>query len=968
MEDVARAIEVLHNPYNSEQSKGASLFLNLFAEAPEAWEISVGLLDPSRPAFVQFFVANVLLTKARREWSQLSQQSQSSISAAVSAAIDRVLLGDGADVNVLQRLAMALACFAVRGDVNHLPGFLEHAISKARTSSGTQGRLQDTVALEMLRSLAEEAASLAGTRRLAVIQAMGPHSSSVFSFLATPAGSLLGGTGFAAMAAWLKLDPYTQCSCISPSQFQQVQGGLMGLALEALSSGNEKTAEAAADALVTLLGPGKEEEGDQATLLQVLPELVKQGRAALEASPPPPSSSLHALARVATAIAERDPYVAASPQAVGLAQMLIGCLQTAAAQNEWGTVESVLEYFDAMAVVPLKDRAPELQVPLSLSLMQVLCEAARYPSDFCGWDSALDDPDEFFSFREHVLADALEVCQGVLRLNYLVSVRQLLFEAASHNQWQPAEAAIFALRCVASEVNDRSGNIQDRQQAALLLQAMFSKVVAGDGSVPSPLFVSVPWLLDAGCQLITSYAGWFSGPLTSLLDCTMRFVLTGLQNKDSAPSAAKAFQRLCCVCPHRLNDATTLSWLLNAADTIFSNPGAVGLEQREAVVTGLGHILSVLPAEEAGPAALRLVQPMLRSTHEALQQVNGTVQGQASHIVEEGLLLVAATLRLMAVSSTQGMQHPALPVLQAVWPLLSQIMQSPAWLADQPTVAAMCQILQRALLAISNQAAGLVEPATQAAVAAFQACAAPESLETLAVAAEAVGSDEAYVPILASAIRSVSSTALAALTANPGGAVVDQMTALFRMANRCLIGAPAALLSSGAIHPLLGGALQVCGWREMDPLRASLNFITSFVGNLDDIGEEWAAQHLVALREEQEKCLKQEGKEVLRRLLWAAAETCPPQLAPLTADPLLWLITHSMFGEASRRWVFDILASADFPGHKNGRATMEDCSLFCELVLKTPPLSPRWFAALLRDFGSLCQGEGTSDALLAYQL
>jgi hypothetical protein len=55
-------------------------------------------------------------------------------------------------------------------------------------------------------------------------------------------------------------------------------------------------------------------------------------------------------------------------------------------------------------------------------------------------------------------------------------------------------------------------------------------------------------------------------------------------------------------------------------------------------------------------------------------------------------LLVAATLRLMAVSSTQGMQHPALPVLQAVWPLLSQIMQSPAWLADQPTVAAMCQV------------------------------------------------------------------------------------------------------------------------------------------------------------------------------------------------------------------------------------------------------------------------------------
>jgi hypothetical protein len=83
--------------------------------------------------------------------------------------------------------------------------------------------------------------------------------------------------------------------------------------------------------------------------------------------------------------------------------------------------------------------------------------------------------------------------------------------------------------------------------------------------------------------------------------------------------------------------------------------------------------------------------------------------------------------------------------------------------------------------------------------------------------------------------------------ANPGGAVVDQMTALFLMANRCLIRAPAALLSSGAIHPLLGGALQVCGWREMDPLRAALTFITSFVGDLDDIGDDWAAQHLLVI-------------------------------------------------------------------------------------------------------------------------
>lgn len=83
MEDVARAVEALHNPYDPQRSKEASIWLNSFAEAPEAWELSVGLLDPRRPVFLQFFVANLLLTKARREWAHLSQLQRQSIGSAV---------------------------------------------------------------------------------------------------------------------------------------------------------------------------------------------------------------------------------------------------------------------------------------------------------------------------------------------------------------------------------------------------------------------------------------------------------------------------------------------------------------------------------------------------------------------------------------------------------------------------------------------------------------------------------------------------------------------------------------------------------------------------------------------------------------------------------------------------------------------------------------------------------------------
>lgn len=65
------------------------------------------------------------------------------------------------------------------------------------------------------------------------------------------------------------------------------------------------------------------------------------------------------------------------------------------------------------------------------------------------------------------------------------------------------------------------------------------------------------------------------------------------------------------------------------------------------------------------------------------------------------------------------------------------------------------------------------------------------------------------------------------------GRAVDQMTSLFSMANLCLAQAQAALLRSGTLPLLVGGALRVCRWREADPLRAALTFLSVFLGEVD---------------------------------------------------------------------------------------------------------------------------------------
>jgi hypothetical protein len=86
MEDVVRAIEAAYDYHDPGQIRQASQWLNTFSESSNAWEVSLGLLVPGRSFNVQFFVANLLLTKVRREWGVLPAQNRSAVSTALRCA------------------------------------------------------------------------------------------------------------------------------------------------------------------------------------------------------------------------------------------------------------------------------------------------------------------------------------------------------------------------------------------------------------------------------------------------------------------------------------------------------------------------------------------------------------------------------------------------------------------------------------------------------------------------------------------------------------------------------------------------------------------------------------------------------------------------------------------------------------------------------------------------------------------
>ena len=75
------AIHTLYGQDTAQQS-AASAWLNSFSNSADAWPLALTLLDETSLE-ARFFAANMILSKARRDWSRLTPEQQSQLVAAI---------------------------------------------------------------------------------------------------------------------------------------------------------------------------------------------------------------------------------------------------------------------------------------------------------------------------------------------------------------------------------------------------------------------------------------------------------------------------------------------------------------------------------------------------------------------------------------------------------------------------------------------------------------------------------------------------------------------------------------------------------------------------------------------------------------------------------------------------------------------------------------------------------------------
>ena len=169
---------------------------------------------------------------------------------------------------------------------------------------------------------------------------------------------------------------------------------------------------------------------------------------------------------------------------------------------------------------------------------------------------------------------------------------------------------------------------------------------------------------------------------------------------------------------------------------------------------------------------------------------------------------------------------------------------------------------------------------------------------------------------------------------------------------------PAA--APGCVDALVEAAVQAAGLREKERAAAAFGFLSHLLGVLNKgsaAGDPAAAAA--------HRALAPRGGALARALVGAAADTAHRQLLRPLAGTLYALVTSPALGAHAQGW---LLAALVAPGGGGAALQEADAAAFARAALRQPPLPRGRFDALVMDFAAIPRGEGTGDALLAYEM
>ncbi|XP_061953802.1 transportin MOS14-like [Populus nigra] len=325
------------------------------------------------------------------------------------------------------------------------------------------------------------------------------------------------------------------------------------------------------------------------------------------------------------------------------------------------------------------ERSRRLQVFHSAyeSLVSLVSFRVKYPQDY--QTLSVEDLKEFKQTRyavTDVLIDAASVLGGdaTLRILYVKLYEARTCLGNGHNQWHPAEAALFCIRAISNYVSTVEAEVMPKIMSLLL-------------ELPHE-----PQLLQTVCLTIGVYSKWLDASSDGfpLLSSVIKVLLSGMsKSEDSAAAAAVAFRHICDDCRRKLCGYFDELFSIYHSAVIEGGSFKVSAEDSLHMVEAFSMVITELPADQAKQALEKLCLPVVTPLQEIISHGPEVLEKKPARELTVHIDRLAYIFRYV--------NHPeaVADAIQRLWPILKAIFDIRAW--DMQTMESLCRACKYAV-------------------------------------------------------------------------------------------------------------------------------------------------------------------------------------------------------------------------------------------------------------------------------
>lgn len=906
VDQVRVVISALYNESNQTGKEKASEWLQELQRSVHAWEIADQLLRLNVNVETSYFAAQTMRTKVQYYFHELQPGQYQSLK---DSLLDHLFTLHGASHAIVTQLCLALADLAVQ-----MPQWKEVVNDLSQRFGTTVERLP--ILLEILTVLPEEVGShhlrVGANRREEVITELRASAPLVLNLLAACVSQFSNDANvkvkmFRCGGSWVTL------SAFPPAEFAQTD--LLQATFRTLheADANDMLHEVAADFVCNALYTSENLDRQQ-PLAEGLFKYVMM-------LPPVYEKAVNSedfdralnLCRIFTEMGESYLHEIVESPGKGLGDLrTLTIILTCVKHHQYEVAEVTFNFWYRLseALYKTEDEAKTaLFRPYFETLIEALCVHCRLESDAQGIP---DDCDEFGEFRLRV-ADLIKDCVFIIGSgNCFSQMYNSLAQQGDKIPWEASEAILFVMSTVARNVP------LDFEVVGHFLPVVLN--------LPSSCHVAVR---HSSIKLVGELAEWIEKH-PQYLNPVLQFLLSNIQDSKLSSISATAIESICVSCYSQMAKYfDMLAQVVVAADSLsISHDSYIGL------LKGVCKVLEGISSDKLSEGLRSICGIHVAS----LKQI---LSAPVNSYPDPTLWLdrLAATFRYINPKVDNGTVHPALAVVEEVWPILSRICDK--YRADLKIIERCCRCIRFAIRCLGKSAINLLSPLVQQMVIVYGTNPHSCFLYLGSILVDEYGEEAGCVPGLVSMTMAFCGPAFQLLSQEKGMIEhPDTIDDLFRLCSRCLQKFPVPFLKCEVAIPAIHCAVVASTLEHRDANLSVMKFLKCLVSCAAEKSKNDFQERLSLVQQ----ILAVHGQNIITGLIQACAGALPSYMVLDVAEVLWEFITFCR--EETSNWVQVSLQSIQtqiVPG--SVIATPQQLQEFHQAIIGSPNQDAVWKAS-----------------------